>query len=63
MDKDTELAEKYFNGDFAELPERSSPNAQTHIKRPAENSKINEKPLLTQTFLTMKNSCGIYFMK
>ena len=44
MDKDTELAEKAFHGDFYELPISSPPKARTISKKPAESSKINKKP-------------------
>ena len=50
MDKDSELAEKAFYGDFSELPKRSSPKSQTLIKKPVESSKI-KKPTLNAFFL------------
>ena len=44
MDQDSELAEKAFNGNFLELPKRSSPKSKKLSKKPAESSKINKKP-------------------
>ena len=46
MDEDFELAEKALNGEFPDLPKRSTSMAQIHTRTFAESSKVNKKTVI-----------------
>ena len=45
MDEASDLAEKALNGEFPELPKKSTSISCNNPKKPAESTKINKKPL------------------
>ena len=55
MDEASDLAEKALNGEFPELLKKSPAKASKNPKKPAESSKINQKPLIIKNCNFIQN--------
>ena len=55
MDEAFDLAERALNGEFPELPKKSPTKASKNLKKPAESSKINKKPLIIKNCNFIQN--------
>ena len=55
MDEASDLAERALNGEFPELPKKSSPKASKSYNKHAESTKINKKPLFLKNSKFIQN--------
>ena len=55
VDEASDLAEKALNGEFPELPKKFPPTICNNLKKPAESSKINKKPLFLKNVKFIQN--------
>ena len=55
MDEASDLAERALNREFPELPKRSPLKTSKNPNKPADNTKINKKPLFLKNCNFIKN--------
>ena len=60
MDEASDLAEKVLNGEFPKLPKKSPPTTYNNLKKPAESSKINKRPLFLKNVKFIQNETELW---